>query len=184
MTYSLSSQYPDITDAIVLTGFSQAPQYMSQFALGASFAPVAVNAQLKDQYATGYVAPKSSIGVHIDFFGPGDFSKEMLDDATRTGQPAALGELLTVGDGAAGASNFTGAVQIITGEYDVPFCGGNCNDPMMGGGGNVLTMSRPMFEAAKSFNATVVPGAGHGLNFGFSHTFTYRGILDFIKQEL
>ncbi|OAA74553.1 hypothetical protein LEL_08134 [Akanthomyces lecanii RCEF 1005] len=184
MTYSLSSRYPNITDAIVLTGFSQAPSYLGLFALGANFAPVAVNPTLKTKYTTGYVAPRDSIGVHIDFFGPGDFSDDMLAYATEHGQPAALGELLTVGDGAAKPSSFAGAVQIITGEYDVPFCGGNCNMVMTGDAPNILEMSRPMFSKAKTFNATVVPGAGHGLNFGYSHTVTYKGILDFLKQEL
>ncbi|EJP66739.1 hydrolase, alpha/beta fold family protein [Beauveria bassiana ARSEF 2860] len=186
MTYSLSSKYPDITDAIVLTGFSQAPAYMALFALGADFAPVAsVSPRLKEQYVTGYIAPKTSIGVHIDFFGPGDFSADMLQDATAHGQPAALGELLTVADGAAAPSNYTGAVYIITGEYDVPFCGGNCNMPMQGSdASNILTMSEPMFKQAKSFNTTIVPGAGHGLNFGYSHTVTYQDMLDFLKEKL
>lgn len=190
MTYALSSRYPNITDAIVLTGFSQAPSYLGLFALGANFAPVAGNPALAHKYTTGYVAPKSSIGVHIDFFGPGDFSEAMLDSATRTGQPAALGELLTVADGAAAPSNFGGAVQIITGEHDVPFCGGNCNAimagdaPSKGDATNILELSRPMFSKARTFNTTVVPGAGHGLNFGYSHTVTYKGILDFLKQEL
>ncbi|OAA39558.1 catalytic protein [Beauveria brongniartii RCEF 3172] len=186
MTYSLSSKYPDITDAIVLTGFSQAPAYMALFALGADFAPVAsVSPRLKEQYVTGYIAPKSSIGVHIDFFGPGDFSADMLQYATAHGQPAALGELLTVGDGAAAPSKYTGAVYIITGEYDVPFCGGNCNMPMQGSdASNILTMSEPMFKQAKSFNTTIVPGAGHGLNFGYSHTETYRDMINFLKETL
>lgn len=184
MTYALSSAHPDITDAIVLTGFSQSPSYLGLFALGANFAPVAGNDQLKHKYTTGYIAPKDAIGMHIDFFGPGDFSDEMLADAYKNGQPAAVAELLTVGDGAAKPSNFTGAVQIITGEYDVPFCGGNCNKAMMGDATDILALSKPMFEQAKTFNTTIVPGAGHGLNFGYSHPVTYKGILDFIKQEL
>ncbi|KAJ6781212.1 hypothetical protein PWT90_10723 [Aphanocladium album] len=184
MTYALSSQHPDITDAIVLTGFSQAPNYLGLFALGANFAPVAGSPLLKHKYTTGYIAPKDPIGVHIDFFGPGDFSDEMLAYAFKNCQPAAFGELLTVGDGAAKPSNFTGAVQIITGEYDVPFCGGNCNKVEMGDAPDILAASKPMFDKAKTFNSTIVPGGGHGLNFGYSHTFTYKGILDFLKQEL
>ncbi|KAM3430310.1 hypothetical protein NHJ13734_007801 [Beauveria thailandica] len=188
MTYALSSRHPHVTDAILLTGFSQAPAYMALFALGADFAPVASvssNPRLREQYVTGYIAPKSSIGVHIDFFGPDDFSAEMLQYATDHGQPAALGELLTVGDGAAAPSNYTGAVYIITGEYDVPFCGGNCNMAMQGSdASNILTMSEPMFKQAKSFNTTIVPGAGHGLNFGYSHTETYRDMINFLKETL
>lgn len=43
-----------------------------------------------------------------------------------TGQPVTIGELLTIG-GATGSMNPTKApVLIITGEKDVPFCGGDC----------------------------------------------------------
>ncbi|OAA72308.1 hypothetical protein ISF_01381 [Cordyceps fumosorosea ARSEF 2679] len=185
MTYALSSRHPADADAIVLTGFSQAPGYMALFALGADFAPVAaVSEDLKRRYATGYVAPKDSIGVQIDFFAPGDFSEEMLREATDKGQPAALGELLTVADGAAVPSEFAGKVLIITGEMDVPFCGGNCNKVVGGDAPNILAMSKPMFSKAAAFKTSIVPGAGHGLNFGYSHVETYNRILDFLKQEL
>ncbi|TQV94494.1 hydrolase, alpha/beta fold family protein [Cordyceps javanica] len=183
--HKLASDHPDVTDAVVLTGFSQAPAYMALFALGANFAPVgAVSERLAAAYATGYIAPKDAIGVQIDFFAPGDFDDAMLRYATDNGQPAAAGELLTVADGAAAPSRFAGPVQIITGEYDVPFCGGNCNKVMSADAPNILELSRPMFPEAESFTATVVPGAGHGLNFGYSHLDTYKGILDFLKQAL
>lgn len=114
MTFGLSAMYPDVTDGIVLTGFSQVPQFMAYFALGANFAPVKDIESLADSYDVGYVAPKSSIGVHIDFFGPGDFDPKLLEVATATGQPATVGELLTVGSGPA-TSEFAGPVMIITG---------------------------------------------------------------------
>lgn len=184
LTYALSSQHPDISDAVVLTGFSQAPAYMAYFALGANFAPVAaVSAALAERYATGYVAPRTAIGVHIDFFAPGDFADALLADATVHGQPAAVGELLTIGDAAAAPSAFAGKVLIITGEHDVPFCGGNCNMPM-GDAPDLLALSKPMFAQAAAFQTMVVPGAGHGLNFGYSHVVTYQSILDFLKQQL
>ncbi|KAK3179138.1 hypothetical protein K4F52_009384 [Lecanicillium sp. MT-2017a] len=186
MTYRLSTLYPDISDAIVLTGFSQAPGFLGLFALGSNFVPVSTIDSLKGKYDVGYIAPRDSVGVHIDFFAPGDFDPEMLKDSTMNGQPAAFGELLTIGAAAAAPNPFTGAVQIITGDRDIPFCGGNCKNTMAinGSAENLLEFSRPMFEQAKAFNATIVPNGGHGLNFGYSHTFTYSAILDFLKAEL
>lgn len=114
MTYGLTALYPNISDAIVLTGFSQVPQYMAYFALGGNFVPVNESKSLADKYAPGYVAPKSSVGVHINFFGPDNFDSGLLESAYRNGQPAAVGELLTVGS-VPKTSNFAGRVMIITG---------------------------------------------------------------------
>lgn len=114
MTYGLTAMYPNITNGIVLTGFSQVPQFMAYFALGGNFAPVSDNEILAEQYEVGYIAPKDSIGVQINFFGPDDFDPEVLQAATMSGQPAAIGELLTVGSGPK-SSDFSGPVMIITG---------------------------------------------------------------------
>lgn len=114
MTYSLTNLYPDITDSIVLTGFSQVPNFLPYFALGGNFAPVKENKMLAGKYADGYIAPKDSIGVHINFFGPNDFDPELLQVASQTGQPATFGELLSLGS-AAPTSVFTGSVLIVTG---------------------------------------------------------------------
>ncbi|UNI13903.1 hypothetical protein JDV02_000598 [Purpureocillium takamizusanense] len=190
MTFALVDRYPDITNGIVLTGFSQVPSFMGNFALGSNFAPVKENHHLKDKYAVGYVAPKSDIGVHIDFFGPDDFDPDLLCVAAQKGQPAAVGELLTVGS--TGMTNkFTGSVLIITGDRDVPFCGGDCTNtkPLAAMNitepyPNLLAMSKRSFSKAKAFNATVVPEAGHGLNLGYSSAFTYKAIHDFLKAEV
>lgn len=185
MTYSLSSQYPDITKAIVLTGFSQYPNYIPLFTLGSDFAPVAtVSDRLKNGYVTGYMAPKTSIGVQMEFLAPGDFDVALLNDLASKNQPAAVAELFTVGDGAAAPSNFAGAVQLITGEYDLPFCGGNCHDDVTGQAPDILQLSKPNFRNAKAFTTTIVKGGAHGVNFGYSHTQAYQSILEFLKNEL
>ncbi|GAB0135786.1 hypothetical protein EsDP_00004111 [Epichloe bromicola] len=185
MTFGLSAMYPNVTDGIVLTGFSQVPQFMAYFVLGANFAPVKEIESLADQYDAGYMAPKSSIGVHINFFGPGDFDPKLLEVATATGQPATVGELLTVGSGPT-TSEFAGPVMIITGDRDIPFCGGNCMNTMAinGSAPNLIEKSKGSFSKAKVFNATVVPEAGHGLNYGYSAPYTYKAITDFLNANI
>lgn len=121
MTYGLSTKYPNLTDAIVLTGFSQAQGFIGYFALGANFVPVSSIAELKGKYGVGYFAPRDSVGVHTNFFGPGDFDPEMLKSATKNGQPATFGELLTTGGPVSKPSNFGGHVLIITGgKFSIP----------------------------------------------------------------
>lgn len=43
-----------------------------------------------------------------------------------TGQPVTIGELLTIGGGTSGMNPTKAPVLIITGERDLPFCGGDC----------------------------------------------------------
>lgn len=215
ITFALTDMYPDISDAIVLTGFSQVPGFIGLYALGGGFVPVKEIPALRDWYTEGYVALKSSVGVHTNYFGPGDFDPEVLDAATRTGQPATVGELLTVGSSGS-TSNFDGAVFIITGgsfsvpgpnraqlrfpgflifrvhpanlhiERDVPFCGGDCLNTVIinNSAPNLIEMSRQSFTKASAFNATIVPGAGHGLNLQYTSSFTYKAILDFLGYYL
>ncbi|PNY29728.1 Uncharacterized protein TCAP_00355 [Tolypocladium capitatum] len=185
MTFALTNMYPAISDAIVLTGFSQVPSFIGLFMLGGNFAPVKEIRTLKDRYVEGYVAPKTSIGVHINFFAPGAFDPKMLQAATATGQPAAVGELLTVGSTGA-TSEFGGPVLVITGERDVPFCGGDCKNAVIinNSAPNLIEMSRTSFKKASAFNATIVPGAGHSLNFEHTSGATYKAILDFIGRHL
>ncbi|POR32810.1 Uncharacterized protein TPAR_06992 [Tolypocladium paradoxum] len=185
ITFALTNMYPAVSDAIVLTGFSQVSSFIGLFALGGNFAPVKEIPTLRHRYAEGYVAPKSSIGFHINFFAPGDFDPRMLDVATKTGQPAAVGELLTVGS-TGSTSEFGGPVLIITGEKDVPFCGGDCRNTMVikNSAPNLIEMSKTSFKKASAFNATIVDHAGHGLNLQYSCGFTYKAILDFVRSHL
>ncbi|KAI9166545.1 hypothetical protein HJFPF1_02654 [Paramyrothecium foliicola] len=186
ITYNLVNESPDLSSGIVLTGFSQVPNYLSGFALGSNFVPVAENPVLATKYPAGYLAPKSSIGVHIDFFAESDFDPRVLDVAAQTGQPVTPGEILTVGAGTGLTNSFRGPVLIITGEKDIPFCGGNClgTSAIDNKAPNLIEASAQYFPKASTFNATVVPGAGHGLNIGYSHISTYDDILDFISTNV
>lgn len=115
MTYDLVNQYPDISKGIILTGFSQVPDYMGLFALGGSFVPVRSIPSLALKYPKGYVGAGSRMAFQINFFGPDDFDPEILDYMYRHGQPNTPGELLTVGAGGGTVNTFKGAAMIITG---------------------------------------------------------------------
>jgi pimeloyl-ACP methyl ester carboxylesterase len=180
-TYLLTAQYPKISDGIALTGFSQNGSFIAQFALGANFVQANTNPALKD-YAKGYLADASAIGVQIDFFSPGMFDPKVLALAFATGQPVTVGELLTQGGEIATPNTFAGPVLIVTGERDVPFCGGNCNAAPTGYP-NIPSSSKQFLTNAAPFEVIIVPGAGHGLNLEYSHPFTYGSVNNFFIQN-
>ncbi|KAF7551174.1 hypothetical protein G7Z17_g5191 [Cylindrodendrum hubeiense] len=184
MTYALADMYPGMTDAIILTGFTHVFSYIPLFLVGNNFIPVKDSPILAGKYPTGYVASASTTSMFVNFFSDGDFDPEMLELSYIMGQPAAPAELLTVGAPVMKKSGYTGPVLVITGEHDLPFCGSDCyaTDSLDGTLPSLLDASKEYFPHASRFNTSVVPGAGHGLNYGYSHTFTFNSMLDFLSE--
>ncbi|KAL7792434.1 hypothetical protein V8C37DRAFT_416327 [Trichoderma ceciliae] len=186
ITYNFINANPDFSDAAILTGFSQNPNFVNSFVLGGNFEPVKEIPTLAATYPVGYWAPQSSIGINIQFFAPGDFDPKMLANAFATGQAATPGEFLTIGSGSDDTNAFKGHLLIVTGERDMPFCGGNCRDTatIQGAFPDLIAASERFFPSAATFNTTIIPGAGHGLNMGFSHKVTYASMLNFLGSCL
>lgn len=125
ITYGFANAHPMLSDGIVLTGFTQVPNYIGLFAVAGNFIPVSKIPAAADAYPTGYVGVSSSAGVQTNFFGSGDFDPELLQFAFENGQPAAYGEFLTVASGAGEPSSFKGPVLIITGGKSDASLGSN-----------------------------------------------------------
>lgn len=162
-SYSLAVLHPEVTDGLVLTGFSQASQFIPYFGLGGNFVQANGNAALAS-YADGYLAAGDVSAVQTNFFAPGDFDPALLELGYTTGQPVTVGELLTVAAQTTVTNPLTGPVLIITGGRDLPFCGGDCTITGEAGVPNFLEMSKPYFPSASKFEAVVVGDSGHGLN--------------------
>ncbi|ETN46236.1 uncharacterized protein HMPREF1541_00420 [Cyphellophora europaea CBS 101466] len=181
-SYALTRDYPQLSSGLVLQGFSQNSTFLPYFQLGANFVAVQ-NTPLASQYPAGYFAAGDPSGVHTNFFAPSDFDPAILDLAYSTGQPVSQGELLTIGGAATGVNTFAGPVLIITGQRDVPFCGGDClltGDPSLS---SIPESSKQYFPNAKNFEVVIVPGAGHGLNLQYTHTQTYSAMLEFLSAN-
>ena len=197
-TYALTAMYPDISDCITLTGFSQNGSFASWFLLGGNFIEaneVAAFSTLPD----GYFAAGDKSAVQTNFFAPGDFDPAILTYAYKNGQPVTVGELLSFGGETGSVNNFAGPVHIVTGERDVPYCGSNCLAAPTGYP-NVPSTSSMYFPNAQNFQVDIstfksisklssrlmivtVPGAGHGLNLQYSHPLTYSTVLDYLVQN-
>ena len=181
-TYALTAMYPDISDGIALTGFSQNGSFVPYFMLGGNFIDVKENAALAPLYDHGYLASANPSAVQTNFFAPGTFDPDILTFAATTGQPVTIGELLTIGGETGSPNPFAGPVFIITGERDVPFCGGSCLNGAPSG--SSIPAQAQKFFTKSNITTTIVPGAGHGLNLEYSHPFTYKSINDFFVAKL
>ncbi|KAI1076769.1 Alpha/Beta hydrolase protein [Whalleya microplaca] len=178
-TYGLTAADPGASDGIALTGFSQRSEFVPYFELGGDFV-MANGVPSLVTYPHGYLASGSISAVQTNFFAPGQFDPDILDVAYTTGKPVTVGELLTLGAPASAVNPFEGPVLVITGERDVPFCGGNClaSEP------SIPSASKQYFPNTTDFETVIVPGAGHGLNLEYSWPTTYSSILDFFDKNV
>ncbi|KAF2673752.1 alpha/beta-hydrolase [Microthyrium microscopicum] len=181
-SYTLAVINPSISDGLILTGFSQNGSFISDFLYAGGLIEANTLSSLQE-FPTGYLASSDVSSAQRNFFSPGDFDPDILSVAYSTGQPVTPGELLTIGGLSGVPSEFAGPVLVITGERDIPFCGGNClatGDP---GLASIPMSSKQFLNASSNFEAYIVPGAGHGLNLEYSHVTTYSQIFDFLGKN-
>ncbi|KAI6879971.1 hypothetical protein KC318_g19249, partial [Hortaea werneckii] len=132
-------------------------------------------------YSHGYLAAGDESGVQTNFFSPGAFPPELLTFATNNGQPVTQGELLTIGGEIAVPNTFCGPVLVITGERDVPYCGGDCLAAPTGYD-SIPAKAQEGFSNTE-ITVDIVAGAGHGLNLEYSHPETYSSIFSFLSDN-
>lgn len=134
-SYSLAVLHPEVTDGLVLTGFSQASGFVPYFGLGGNFVPAnlvrvppgapggggGAPPTASYAYPEGYLAAGDVSAVQTNFFAPGQFDPALLNLAYQSGQPVTVGELLTLSAQASVINPLTGPVLIITGGESTPY---------------------------------------------------------------
>jgi pimeloyl-ACP methyl ester carboxylesterase len=134
-------------------------------------------------YPSGYFAHSDLTALQYAFLFPGQYDVGFAVEGEKTKQPVTAGELLTIGN-APKMSPFTGPVFVITGQHDVPFCGGNCYGMVEGINATTIPGSVTVaFPAASAFEAYIQPNTGHGLNFHYNATAGYQVIQDFLGRN-
>ncbi|KAI9670581.1 MAG: hypothetical protein M1831_005801 [Alyxoria varia] len=213
-SHSLAAKYPDLSDGLVLTGFSLNASFVGYFGAGSNFQQARLNQPLrfggqqstegfKDlvnthgltdtfappealpqkpyDYELGYLTNSNAGALQYLFLWPGSFDEQLAYVGEATKQPVAIGELLTLGSVPA-ESSFDGPVIVVTGEYDLPYCGADCLNT--GGKGSSIPAAVKMaYPQAKNFETSIQPATGHGLNFHYNATGTYNSIAGYLKRQ-
>lgn len=134
-------------------------------------------------YPSGYFANSDLTALQYLFLWPGNYDVGLAVVGERTKQPVTAGELLTIANAPA-SSPFTGPVLVITGEHDVPFCGGNCLAKLEGSTlPNIPAGVVQAFPAASKFESYIQPNTAHGLTFHYNATAGYKVIQDFLASN-
>ena len=113
------------------------------------------------------------------FFKSPSYDPAIVAWAETNKAPTGLMESLTVQIGRTPiyALGFEGPVMLLSGEYDLLACDGNC------GGGFLEAGLEEMFPAAKERVTVVHAGAGHAVNFCLNATGAYEVVLGVFGAE-
>lgn len=130
-------------------------------------------------YANGYMTHSNVNALQYLFFLPPYFDTEILYYAERTKQPVTQGELFTLGS-LPSMNNFAGPVLVMTGDGDLPYCGGNCTAT----GTSLPSIPAAVqmnFPNASAFEAYIQPRTGHGLVFGYNATAGFEYVASWLS---
>lgn len=180
-TQALTAQFPRDLDAAVLTGFSTSSAGQPIFFAGLNLAIASENSPHRfPTLSKAYLISSNIIGNQFCFFRAQNFPPANLYIAELTKQTFTIGEFFTVGSVEAVASNFTGPIDVVDGENDLPFCEGNCLLPM----NQAAAVKAALYPAASEGSEYyIAAGAGHGLNLHYAAPAAYSQIMSFLKKN-
>jgi pimeloyl-ACP methyl ester carboxylesterase len=188
-TYNLANMYPDLTDAIVLTGFSIDLSFIPTFIAAGSF--VQANKFSHQRFGSGsqnplpegYLVSATPSADAFDFFLGGYYDPALLYASEETKQVVTVGEFLTVGSFPF-TNQFSGPVMVFTGSNDQAFCGGLCQPH----NSSLPSIPAGVVDAfpnvsPSNFTTYIQPNTGHGIPFHYNATAGYKVIQKFFANK-
>ena len=104
----------------------------------------------------------------------------VFDDQLAAKNTYAFGQSFTLAAIYGPAPNFTGPVDIVAGQYDFPFCFGDCTYPT-----NQVAATIPAFypAARNSSQSYLVPDCGHYINAHYGAPMEFAQINSFLGSN-
>lgn len=181
LTQAITTNYPKDFDAVILSGTSTsaASVALSMAAFNFVNANTDPSPKLKD-LPTGYLTQQSAAGIQFAFYRYPNFDQGAFEQQVSNKQTNTLGILLTLGGIIAPSTQFTGPVDVVNGENDLVFCGGNCLYPTDQNEA-VLAIFYP---AASSGSQTyMAAGAGHSIAAHKSGPDSFTQMINFLQAN-
>jgi pimeloyl-ACP methyl ester carboxylesterase len=181
LTNALTAKYPRDLDAAVLTGLSFDSASQKTFFGGLNLAISRQNQPGRFyNLPNGYKVSDSIISNQFGFLHYPGFSYSALLVAEATRGTFTIGELYTNGQFVAPAMTFTGPIDVIEGEFDLPFSEGNCLVPM----NKVAAVKAALYpNASNGSQYYIAEGAGHGINSQDVAPKAYEHIFSFLAAN-
>lgn len=182
ITEAITSLYPQVLDAAILTGFSVNATGLPLFLLGNDFQ--LANHNLPYRYGAlnnGFLVANTITNNEIAFFRAPNFDPAVLALANANKGSVTFGELFTTTAPIGPATQFDGPVAVVNGDADLPFCSGNCSYPH-----NLANDVKSALYAdlsADKFDSYLAPHTGHGLNLHYTALDAFAWIHEFLDAR-
>ncbi|KAK5064803.1 hypothetical protein LTR84_000637 [Exophiala bonariae] len=177
----LAIKYPKDMDAAVLTGYTA--NLNGQEAGFAGLDLTIANLATPTRFAgisNGYLTAPVIQGPQWAFFRSPGYDPALLNLLWETKGTITLGEYITSNSVIGVATNFTGPIDAVSGEYDLLNCAGNCYLPRNW----VAGLKEDLFpNASNGSDWYVGPGSGHFLTYHYAAANATAHIQDFIRKN-
>ena len=198
LSQGVTTQYPKDFDAVILTGTST---YFGSVGTGVASTDMQIaNTDPSGRFvglANGYFtsAPVQQ-SLQFAFYTYPNFVESsrfraislsycadrciVFESQFNTRQTNALGEIFTLADVYTPSLAFTGPVDVVDGQFDFFYCGGDCNYPV-----DQAALVQPAFypAAAAGSQSYLVPGSGHVINAHFTAPQAFSQMISFLKTN-
>ncbi|GAP88718.1 putative alpha beta-hydrolase [Rosellinia necatrix] len=181
LTQAVTARYPRDFDAAILSGITTSAASVPLTLAAFNF--VNANADPAPQFRglpAGFLTQESAVGIQFAFFRHPNFDADAFRRQVAHKQTNTIGVLLTLGGVVAPAAEFTGPVDIVNGQHDLVFCGGNCLYPT---DQNAATLS-VLYPAASSGSQTyIAAGAGHSIAAHKTGPDSFKHMIQFLRAN-
>lgn len=197
ISQAVTAKYPRDFDSVILTGTSISVTYVGTGL--ASFSLQIANTDTSRRFAgiaNGYLTQSTPESIQFPFLSypyydnNSKFSGKLsyrailtlivLSLQVATKETNTFGELLTLAGIVNPSPNFTGPVNVVLGEKDLIFCGGNCTFPV-----DQSALVVPTFYPAASNGSQhyLVPNTGHVINAHQAAPQAFAQMISFLKSN-
>jgi pimeloyl-ACP methyl ester carboxylesterase len=181
LSAAISSVAPELTDGVVLTGYSALANFTNLF-LANSALHIASQNQPKrfpaSTYSNGYLTWPDKYSNQYSFFKYPYFDPAVLDFGEATKYPVTIGEFFTLAALPLAAPDFTGPVLYVAAEADLIYCASNCTG--LFGPDSAAVES---FSGSSDVQTYIHPNSGHAINLHYNATAAYNVILDWANRH-
>ncbi|MCJ1472372.1 hypothetical protein MMC13_001019 [Lambiella insularis] len=182
LTQGVTAQYPTDFNAVILTGtstnFTSWTTGLVSMALQiANTEPSKRFADLANGYLSTAPVPQA---FQFAYYRYPYFDQSIFNAQFATRETVSLGEILTLTDVYVPSANFTGPVDVVLGQNDFLFCGGDCTYPT-----DFSALVQPaLYPSALGVSQHfLVPNCGHAINTHLAAPQAFAQMLAFLAAN-